>query len=258
MERLLQIWKDPHKLSLLAAALFFGGIVWSTYVLYTLPHNLVFKGGMTTSGLAAGVYAKLFVAIALTFALGFVAIRASMKVKKEIIVFKEKSEGTTVQAAGTDAKTTSIDMQTFAGVIKSAKPDQALQLGLNSICQLLQAGQGAFYITKNTDGKRIAEMKSAFALPIGESETVAFEFGEGLVGQAAASGKSIYLDEMPEGYSNAIVSGLGMAAPKYLFIAPVKKENAVKAVMEIATFSPLSEMMRKQAEEMAGLLAEQI
>jgi GAF domain len=258
MERLLQILKDPHKLSLLAAAMFFVGIVTTTIFLYTLPHDLVFKGGMTTSGLAAGVYTKVFVVIAITLALGFVAINASMKVKKEIIVFKEKSENKTNQAAEAEAKTASIDLQTFTDTIKNAKANDVLQLGLNSICQLLQAGQGAFYAVKNVAGKQIVEMRSGFALAIGESEKIEFELGEGLVGQAAVSGKSMYLDELPEGYNHAIVSGLGMATPKYLFIAPVKKENGVKAVMEIATFSPLSETLRKQAEEMAGLLAERV
>ncbi len=258
MERLLQILKDPHKLSLAAAATFFVGVILSTYFLYTLPHDLIFRGGMTSSGLAAWVYTKAFVVIAITFALGFVAINASLKVKREIIVFKEKSESAANQTGTAEEKAASIDIQTFTNTIKEAEADKVLQLGLSSICHLLQAGQGAFYTIKNTGGKQIAEMKSGFALTIPEGETVAFEFGEGLVGQAAASGKSMYLDELPEGYTNAIVSGLGMAAPKYLFVAPVKKENVVKAVMEIATFSPLSETARKQAEEMARILADLI
>ncbi len=250
MERLLQILKDPHKLSLAAAATFLVGIIFSTYFLYTLPP--------TTLGLASWGFAKVFLVIAITFALGFLAINASMKVKREIIVFKEKSESVMNQTGSSEEKAASIDIQTFTNTIKNAKADKVLQLGLSSICHLLQAGQGAFYSVKNADGKRVVEMKSSFALPVGESEKIEFEFGEGLVGQAAASGKSIYLDELPEGYGNAIVSGLGTAAPKYLFVAPVKKENVVKAVIEIATFSALSEASRKQAEEMASLLAERI
>ncbi len=250
MERFLQILKDPHKLSLAAAATFFVGIIFSTYFLYTLPH--------ITLSLVSWGYAKVFLVIGITFALGFLAINSSMKVKKEIIVFREKSESVTNQSGTAEEKAASIDVQTFTNTLKGAKADKVLQLGLSSICHLLQAGQGAFYTVKNTDGKRVVEMKSSFALSVGESEKIEFEFGEGLVGQAAASGKSIYLDELPEGYRHAIISGLGTAAPKYLFVVPIKKESAVKAVMEIATFSALSEALRKQAEEMAGLLAEKI
>jgi hypothetical protein len=259
MKQLLETIKDPQKRSILMAALFFIGILFSAYFLLTLPHDLVFRGGMTTSGLATFVYAKVFVVIVITFALGFLAINATIKSKKEIIVYKEKkSESDTSQTNSTDSQTALIDIQTFTNTIKNAKEGNALQAGLNSICQLLQAGQGAFYVVKNASGKQVVEMKSGFALPSGESDKVEFEFGEGLIGQAAASGKSMYLDELPEGYAQSIVSGLGMAAPKYLFIVPIKKETIVKAVMEIATFSPLNENSRKRAEEMATLLAERI
>jgi hypothetical protein len=259
MERLIQTLKDPNKLSLLLAALFFVGTLYSAYVLFTLPHDLVFKGGMTSSGLAAGVYGKVFTVIIITFGLGAFAINASVKAKKEIVVFKEKkSEVETNIAGGTESKQSSLDIQAFAKAVKEAKGAQAFQVGINMICQMLQAGQGAFYVVKNKEGKQLVHLKSAFALPLSESESIEFEFGEGLVGQVAASGKSMFLDELPEGYSNAIVSGLGMAAPKYIFITPVKKNNAIIGVMEIATFSMINEPMRKEAEEMARILAEQV
>jgi hypothetical protein len=100
-------------------------------------------------------------------------------------------------------------------------------------------------------------MESAFAIPL-EGEPIVYEFGEGLIGQCAASGKSMLLDELPEGYTNAIVSGLGMAAPKYILIIPIKKEEVVTAVLEIATFSKLIGNSQKEAEQMATLLDEQI
>jgi hypothetical protein len=245
MERLLETLKDPHKRSLLAAALFFVGILFSAYFLLSFPFNQAF--------------AKVFASITITFGLGFLAINSALKAKKEIIVFKEKkNESETAQANGADAQASSIDIQTFTNVLKNAKADKAIQAGLNSICQLLQAGQGAFYVVKIVSGKQVVEMKSGFALPADVSENLEFELGEGLIGQAAATGKSMYLDELPEGYTNSIASGLGIAPPKYLFIAPVKKENVVKAVIEIATFSHLNETARKRAEEMAALLAERI
>ncbi len=259
MERLLQLLKNTHKLSLLVAILFFIGIFSSFYVMFTLPHDLIFKGGMTSSSLASGVYTKLFIVIALTFILGVIAINVIMNAKKEIIVYKEKrSHEEATLAHGTDSKSTSIDIQTFSHTLKSVKADKTLQLGLHTICQMLQAGQGAFYSIKFGNGKNTAEMKSTFALPINENESIEFELGDGLIGQVAASGNAMYLDELPEGYSQAIVSGLGVAAPKYLFIAPIKKENKVIAVIEIATFSPMNESSRNQTVEMAGLLAERI
>ena len=256
MERFLQSLKNLDKLSLLLAALFFIGIVFSSYVLFTLPHDLVFKGGMISTGVASWVYAKLFTIITITFALGVIAINTSLKAKKEIVVFKEKkSEDETNKSTRTESGKSSIDLQAFTNAIKGAKTEKSLQMGLNSICQMLQAGQGAFYQVNSTE--RSVELKSAFALSIGESEIIKYEFGEGLIGQVAASGKSIYLDEVPEGYKS-IMSGLGMAVPKYLYISPVKKDNAVKAILEIATFSPIEDAGRTSVDEMARLLTEKI
>lgn len=258
MERFIQSFKDPQKSSLAIAALFFIGIAISIYFLFTLPHDLEFKGGMTSSGLATAVYAKVFSVLAITFALGVVAINALQRVKKEIIVFKEKSiEDSANEKSEQEAAAITLDKQTFLTSLNSAKAGEVAQVGLNSICGLLHAGQGALYKVITSNSKRIVEMKASFAL-LGESEKITFELGEGLVGQAAASGKSIYLDELPEGYSNAIVSGLGSAAPKFLYMAPIKKENNVLGVIEIATFTPIGENTRKQAEELAVLLIEKM
>ncbi len=257
MERFIQSFKDPQKSSLAIAALFFVGIALSIYFLFTLPHDLEFKGGMTSSGLATAVYAKVFIVLAITFALGVVAINALQRIKKEIIVFKEKSIDSANEKSEQDAAAITLDKQTFLTSLTSAKAGEVAKVGLNSICDLLHAGQGALYKATTSNSKRMVEMKASFAL-LGESEKITFEFGEGLVGQAAASGKSIYLDELPEGYSNAIVSGLGSAAPKFLYVAPIKKENNVLGVIEIATFTPIGENTRKQAEELAVILIEKM
>jgi methyl-accepting chemotaxis protein len=101
------------------------------------------------------------------------------------------------------------------------------------------------------------ELQRGYALAIGESTIISYEFGEGLIGQAAAGGRSLYVDDVPEGYIK-IVSGLGSASPKYLLIVPVKNEANVIGVIEIASFTPISEDQRKFTEESAQLIAEKI
>ena len=66
------------------------------------------------------------------------------------------------------------------------------------------------------------ELKAGYALSIGESTVIKYEFGEGLIGQSAASGNTLYVDDVPEGYIK-IVSGLGSASPKYLLDCARKK-----------------------------------
>jgi GAF domain len=244
----LLLLKDPRKRSILTIGLFFVGIIFSVIFLFTLPQDWILSGKM----------AKVLITLFATFILAGLAINATLKIKKEIIVYKEKSETLTKEASAEEAKTKALDLQVFAKSLSEVKSDKVFSHGLNSLCQLLNAGQGAFYIVKEEGGKQIAALTSGFALTLPEGESVSYESGEGLIGLAISTQKSTYLDQLPEGYTNAIVSGLGMAAPKYLFVSPIVKQNKVKAVLEIATFSPLTESLRTQTEEMAGLLADKI
>jgi methyl-accepting chemotaxis protein len=135
--------------------------------------------------------------------------------------------------------------------------EEKWQQGLNVLCDQLNAGQGALYYLSTKGDKKNLDFKSGFALILTDGEKVpSFELGEGLIGQVAASGKSLYLDELPEGYAALIESGLGAALPKFLFVFPLKKENETTGVVEIALFAAVSEAERQQAAEAGSILAE--
>jgi putative methionine-R-sulfoxide reductase with GAF domain len=86
---------------------------------------------------------------------------------------------------------------------------------------------------------------------------LSYEFGEGLIGQSAAGARTLYVDDIPEGYIK-IISGLGSASPKYLLIVPMKQQDHATGVLEIASFIPLSEDQRKFVEESAQLIADRL
>lgn len=247
MERITQFLKEPQKVSMLLAVLFFVGILFSAYQLFTL-----------TSKLTGGSYDATFVTVALTFVIGVLAIHQAFRIRREVVVFKEKQTTDAQEQATKAEQAFTIDLNTFKNDIKNEKGIKAWQVGLNSLCQLLQAGQGALYQVKSAGKTKTAELTAGFALLLAEGKNASYQSGEGLIGQVVASGKSIYLDELPEGYQQQIVSGLGKAAPKYIFISALKKENETKAILEIATFAHLPEQVRKQAEEMATLLIDKI
>ncbi|MBI3221430.1 MAG: GAF domain-containing protein [Bacteroidetes bacterium] len=259
MKEFLQKWlgliKDPQKRSLILTALFYTAILISAYVLFRLEDNLIYEGGMTESPDSFWVFVKAFIVIFIAFGLGITAINYSQKIRKEVIVFKEVSSQQTSAAADAETANFALDKKTFANDLKGAKKNEIKQVGLNSICDLLKAGQGAWYDASKSGDSKTLTMTASFALPV-ENQAVSFQWGEGLVGQAAASGKSIYLDELPEGYNNAILSGLGSALPKFLFVASVHKGDQVVAVLEIATFTALPENARTQAIELATMLVE--
>src|SRR6202043_144541 len=68
-----------------------------------------------------------------------------------------------------------------------------------------------------------------------------FYLGEGLVGQAALEKKPILLTNVHEDYIR-ISSGLGESAPRNVLVLPVLFEGEVKAVIELASFLPFSQI----------------
>jgi methyl-accepting chemotaxis protein len=192
---------------------------------------------------------------------GVAAINIGSRAKREVIVYREKKKDATDitgQSTNSEGELESRDTTTFRSTIQKLKGEKEIfQEGLNLICKQIDAGQGALYKVGSSNDKRILQMAAGYAMSIAESNIIKFEFGEGLVGQAAALGKSMYIEDVPTGYIN-ILSGLGSASPTYLFIITLKKAGEVKAIVELATFSALKETTRKQLEEMAQVLVEQV
>ncbi len=258
ISKFLKTLKNSGRLSLLVSLVFFASMLISAYLLFTLPHNLILKGGLPTLELARPVLNAVFISVGLTFILGIAAVSVTMQYRKETVVYLEKKrddQATAEQREDGGAGGLS-DVSLFRTGLQQAKGEsEILQQGLNTLCQQVQAGQGALYRVKTANGRKIVELNYGFALTVGETSAPQFEWGDGLIGQAAANGKSLYVDEVPEGYI-AIVSGLGVASPRYLLIVPMKKEEEVRGVVEFATFAPVNDAQRSRVEEMVQVLAE--
>lgn len=262
IDRFIQSLKDPAKLSLWITLLFFLGVILTGYMLFTLPQDMMRNQSIhiLNMDMARAVFIKPGVVIVITFGLAIAAINIALKAKKETIVYleKKKNDNNSSKSGDEEGSNDSTDVAAFRSLIQNANGQkEILQQGLNAICKQIEAGQGALYLTSESNGKRSLELKSGFALSLAESQVIRFEFGEGLIGQAGSSGQNLYLDEVPEGYIK-IVSGLGTASPRYLLIVALKKENEVKGVIELATFTSLKESVRKQVDEMAQILANKI
>lgn len=66
-------------------------------------------------------------------------------------------------------------------------------------------------------------------------DDVCFEEGNGLSGQIVAGKKAMVIDSVPDEYIR-IVSGLGKGKPKKIMFLPLKKDDAVVGLIELATF----------------------
>lgn len=245
---------DRYYLNLLLGVLFVLGIGVSLYFIYSLPDSLHLTSGFQPE------FISVYIVVGLTFIAGALAVLSAMRYKKEIIVFRDRITDTdkTEGENGDQAGKTTISLESVKSNLQQAEGEkEVLQSALQAISKQLEAGQGAIYRVQEDDGKRFLELKSGYALSIGESTVLRYEFGEGLIGQAAVSGRTLYIDDVPNGYIK-IISGLGSASPKYLLIVPVKKQDQVKGVIELASFTPLTEDQRRFAEESAQLIGEKI
>jgi putative methionine-R-sulfoxide reductase with GAF domain len=247
------LFNDRYYLNLILAAVFTAGIGISLYLIYSLPANL-----RLTDGYQAELV-NIYIRLVLTFVLGAVTLLSALRYKKEVVVMRDRivDAATAEREAAEQAGKTTISLDTVKSNVNQANAvKDILQAGLQAVCKQLDAGQGAVYIVKEEDGKRKVELKNGYALTIGESTVISYEFGEGLIGQAASSGRTLYVDDVPQGYIK-IISGLGSASPKFLLIVPIKKER-VLGVIEIASFTNLTEDQRKFVEESAELIADKI
>lgn len=228
-------------------ALFILSIIYTTLQLFSLQDDLILSSSSlnssdiaTISPVLNGVYFSVTFMI-LSGLLTLIVVFRTQENKNgnglimengELVDKSKKDEGGEKE----ETKAT-LDLSFIQSKLSNIKDEaQKYQTTLTELCKKLDIGQGAIYLAKESKGKRILEFHIGYAFSIAESETVAFEFGEGLVGQAAKEGLTLRIDDVPDNYIN-IVSGLGQASPNHLLIIPLIKNSKTYGVVELASFA---------------------
>ncbi|HTF80412.1 MAG TPA: GAF domain-containing protein, partial [Cytophagales bacterium] len=118
------------------------------------------------------------------------------------------------------------------------KHDHSLDLLCNELIKelvkYLHANQGALFISRDEDGQTLLDMKACYAYGRRKYLENTIHPGQGLAGQAFVEGETIYLTEIPDNYFN-ITSGLGDATPRSLLIVPLKLNEVLVGVIEMAS-----------------------
>ncbi|MGI8425833.1 MAG: ATP-binding protein [Actinomycetota bacterium] len=112
---------------------------------------------------------------------------------------------------------------------------------LSELAPLVSAQHGVFYAMNSpSDGTQpVLEFQAGYGYEERKHLGASFRLGEGLVGQCAKEKKRILLTEVPGDYVK-INSGLGESAPLNIIVLPILFEGSVRAVVELASFSPFS------------------
>ena len=145
------------------------------------------------------------------------------------------------------------------GEILRQRSGSTLELTDNIIKNLvyyLNANQGGLFTITDEDKKSKSKLKlaSAFAYDRKKFLEKEIEIGDGLIGTVALEKHTIYLNEIPKDYIE-IESGLGDSNPNSILIVPLKFEEDILGVVEIASFKKFSKYEITFVEEVAQSIA---
>ena len=106
---------------------------------------------------------------------------------------------------------------------------------ISEIVNYMGANQGGFFVKKEINNEVIYDLSSAYAYERFKYVEKQVKLGEGFVGTAALEKQPIYMKDVPPTYMN-ITSGLGKATPRIVLIVPMKFNEKVEGVLELASF----------------------
>ncbi len=108
---------------------------------------------------------------------------------------------------------------------------------ISNLVKYIDANVGAMFLINDEKKSDIHfELVSSYAYERRKFIEKRVEIGEGLIGRCAQERETIYLTEIPEDYIQ-IASGLGDNNPSCLLIVPLKLNENVHGVIELASFS---------------------
>jgi PAS domain S-box-containing protein len=148
----------------------------------------------------------------------------------------------------------------FVEILRSKNDDlEALtNQVISSLVKYMEANQGALYILDDEDPNNTAlELVACYAYNRQKHLNQRFALGEGIIGQAVLEKNTTYLKTIPKDYIR-ITSGLGEGLPRNLLVVPLKIEERVWGVVEIASFLEIGQHQIEFVEKLGESIASTI
>ncbi|SDO99331.1 two-component system, chemotaxis family, sensor kinase CheA [Paenibacillus sp. yr247] len=126
---------------------------------------------------------------------------------------------------------------------------------ISKAAELFGASFGLFYLRSTHEGID-AMIKLASYAVMGESDDIGiqrFRLGEGLIGQCALEKRMFHFMNVPDHYVK-ITSGLGAVKAQSVLIVPIKHNNEVIAIMELASLNRFTQQQLELLEDILQVL----
>jgi PAS domain S-box-containing protein len=123
----------------------------------------------------------------------------------------------------------------------------------------LKINQGGFYLLKkNNKNERVFELTACIAFDRKKFTDKIIHWEEGIIGRCGIEKETIYMTDVPNDYIT-ITSGLGQTNPSAILVVPLKVNDEVYGVIELASFSPFQpfeiDFVERTAESIASTIS---
>lgn len=147
----------------------------------------------------------------------------------------------------------------FAEILRAHESSEELcNKIISNLVKYLKANQGyMFLVSKDSGETEYLKLEACYAYNKKRHLQKRIEWGEGITGAAWQEGHTVYLTEVPENYV-AITSGIGEALPRSILIVPLKVNDEIHGVIELASFQGLESYQIAFVEKLAESIASSI
>ena len=148
----------------------------------------------------------------------------------------------------------------IAGLLQSKIDREELYDRLISkLVNYTKVNQGGLFIVNDEDPEAMTiDLVAAYAYSRKKHIESSYEIGQGLIGQTFLEGETCYLKDVPQDYI-AITSGLGEATPSNVLIVPLKINEKIEGILELASFKEFEpyhiEFLEKAGESIASSIS---